>query len=694
MMRAASACRTRRRRPLLREIVDEDPSQVDAALDAGGDPRADGRARRARRAARRARSTPRRTGRTRASIASLALRLGGLLEETRSGSRRGTSTTRGSTGRPRTADCSTRSSRLLGDEGDASERADLIERRLAIETGPGRRGDGAGARGSARGARRRGRRRARAGARLPRAPGERDASRPAGGGVPRAAGAGASSPSCACSTRARDRTRRSAWRGCARRRHLADRARATRRRRPRRSARRARRRPDDTAHPRRAGGGAGRGRAIQAAALTELSAAIERRLRPTARRAASLLAARASMRGKPRRRRPARSRTSSSRSPLDRRPYAAALAEQLEQLALPQQRGRRRRRRTGCSACAAPTSCPTPATSTARAQSSGSCPTADPKDKAALRTLASLETAPRALGRGERGPAAARRRSRKRATPPSTPRCAWPTPASAPGDRATRAARSSARGSWRPADRAVRRAARARLRADRARGTSWRPGARGRARERRRRRRGSPRCCAPARCCWSRAGDAGGRDRSRSRRRARCARPTRCVGRLADALHPHGSGPGGAGAAGAGHRPAEGEAVARARAPLLRGWRGWRGTWESRSRDPFPVAGARLRRQNGEVCSDVALRAMELDQLELANRALRAVTLLKTPGPMSKALAYQYMGEIARQQGDAKRALMLLKRALTEDPDAGGRARADRCDRARASEPLHRGILG
>jgi len=72
--------------------------------------------------------------------------------------------------------------------------------------------------------------------------------------------------------------------------------------------------------------------------------------------------------------------------------------------------------------------------------------------------------------------------------------------------------------------------------------------------------------------------------------------------------------------------------------------------------------------QNGQVCADVALRAMEVGQLDLASRALRAVTLLRTPGPMSKALAYQYMGEIARRQGDPKRAVMLLHRALTEDP--------------------------
>ena len=43
--------------------------------------------------------------------------------------------------------------------------------------------------------------------------------------------------------------------------------------------------------------------------------------------------------------------------------------------------------------------------------------------------------------------------------------------------------------------------------------------------------------------------------------------------------------------------------------------------------------------------------------------------LLKTPGPMPKALAYQYMGEIARKQGDNKRAVLLLKRAVQDDPN-------------------------
>ena len=72
--------------------------------------------------------------------------------------------------------------------------------------------------------------------------------------------------------------------------------------------------------------------------------------------------------------------------------------------------------------------------------------------------------------------------------------------------------------------------------------------------------------------------------------------------------------------------------------------------------------------QNGPVASELATLAMDTGQLDLANRALRVVTMLKVPGPMSKALAYQYMGEIARKQGDTKRAVLLLKRAVQDDP--------------------------
>jgi tetratricopeptide (TPR) repeat protein len=59
---------------------------------------------------------------------------------------------------------------------------------------------------------------------------------------------------------------------------------------------------------------------------------------------------------------------------------------------------------------------------------------------------------------------------------------------------------------------------------------------------------------------------------------------------------------------------------------------------------------------------------MELGNYDVAQRALRAITMLKVPAPLPKALAYQHLGEIARQQGDVKRAMMLLKRAIDDDP--------------------------
>jgi tetratricopeptide (TPR) repeat protein len=72
--------------------------------------------------------------------------------------------------------------------------------------------------------------------------------------------------------------------------------------------------------------------------------------------------------------------------------------------------------------------------------------------------------------------------------------------------------------------------------------------------------------------------------------------------------------------------------------------------------------------QNGVVAAELADVAIQLSQLDVAQRALRAITMLKGPTPVSKALAYQRLGEIAQVQGDTKKAVLLLKRALDEDP--------------------------
>jgi tetratricopeptide (TPR) repeat protein len=72
--------------------------------------------------------------------------------------------------------------------------------------------------------------------------------------------------------------------------------------------------------------------------------------------------------------------------------------------------------------------------------------------------------------------------------------------------------------------------------------------------------------------------------------------------------------------------------------------------------------------QNGAVAAALADVSLRLGQLDVATKALRAVTMLKVPGPLPKAVAYQKLGEIAWHQGDPKRAALLLKRAVDEDP--------------------------
>jgi tetratricopeptide (TPR) repeat protein len=71
--------------------------------------------------------------------------------------------------------------------------------------------------------------------------------------------------------------------------------------------------------------------------------------------------------------------------------------------------------------------------------------------------------------------------------------------------------------------------------------------------------------------------------------------------------------------------------------------------------------------QNGQVAAELGVLATELGQLDIALKALRAVTMLKTPGPMSKAEGYYRQGLIAYHQGDPRKAVLLAKKALQED---------------------------
>src|SRR5690606_22234949 len=72
-------------------------------------------------------------------------------------------------------------------------------------------------------------------------------------------------------------------------------------------------------------------------------------------------------------------------------------------------------------------------------------------------------------------------------------------------------------------------------------------------------------------------------------------------------------------------------------------------------------------KNNGDVASELAELAIHLGDDETALKALRVVTLLKTPGPMSKAVAFLRQAQIAHRQGDGQKAILWARRARLED---------------------------
>jgi tetratricopeptide (TPR) repeat protein len=72
--------------------------------------------------------------------------------------------------------------------------------------------------------------------------------------------------------------------------------------------------------------------------------------------------------------------------------------------------------------------------------------------------------------------------------------------------------------------------------------------------------------------------------------------------------------------------------------------------------------------QNGDAAAALADVATEFGQLDVAVKALKAITLMKVPKPLSRAMAYLRQAMIAQTQGDMKKASMLAKKAQTEDP--------------------------
>jgi tetratricopeptide (TPR) repeat protein len=80
--------------------------------------------------------------------------------------------------------------------------------------------------------------------------------------------------------------------------------------------------------------------------------------------------------------------------------------------------------------------------------------------------------------------------------------------------------------------------------------------------------------------------------------------------------------------------------------------------------------------QNAALAMELGLLAVDLDDLDVQNRAFRAVTLMKiTPAgaadgtsASARGLAYYHLGRVAVAQGDRRKARLMAEKAVADDP--------------------------
>jgi thioredoxin-like negative regulator of GroEL len=74
-------------------------------------------------------------------------------------------------------------------------------------------------------------------------------------------------------------------------------------------------------------------------------------------------------------------------------------------------------------------------------------------------------------------------------------------------------------------------------------------------------------------------------------------------------------------------------------------------------------------KNNGDIAADLAELAMALGDTETALKALRAITLMKQTGRMSRAVAFLRQAQLAHQKADSRRAVLWARKAKEEDPE-------------------------
>ncbi|MBT8494872.1 MAG: tetratricopeptide repeat protein [Deltaproteobacteria bacterium] len=74
-------------------------------------------------------------------------------------------------------------------------------------------------------------------------------------------------------------------------------------------------------------------------------------------------------------------------------------------------------------------------------------------------------------------------------------------------------------------------------------------------------------------------------------------------------------------------------------------------------------------RKNGFIAAELAQLATELQDYDLALKPLRAISLMDTPGPISRTMALLWEAKIEHARGNRAKAELWAKKALREDPE-------------------------
>jgi tetratricopeptide (TPR) repeat protein len=74
-------------------------------------------------------------------------------------------------------------------------------------------------------------------------------------------------------------------------------------------------------------------------------------------------------------------------------------------------------------------------------------------------------------------------------------------------------------------------------------------------------------------------------------------------------------------------------------------------------------------RKDGVIAAELAHLATELGDYDLALKPLRAITLMETPGPVTRVMALLWEAKIEAARGNRAKAELWAKKALREDPN-------------------------